>query len=290
MRYSFVKSQLGHESVTGLCDAVAVSRSGFYNWLIRKPSNHAQMDEELSKVIEAEYKKHREAYGSPRMQLRLRTLKRRHSRKRVARLMDKKGLKARKRRRFVTTTRADPTKRPAGNILNREFRAGGPNQIWLSDITQIPTDEGDMFLGATMDMWSRIVAGWAMQETMEASLTLRAYDMAVALRNPQPGMLHHADRGSQYTADDFRDRLRADRVIESNSRKGNCWDNAPMESFFSTLEFELLRKVRFKTKAEALKEVFAYIEVFYNRQRIHSALGGRSPAEFEADETNRNGN
>jgi putative transposase len=290
MRYQFVKSQMAHTQVAGLCLAMAVSRSGFYSWLTRTPSERARTDEELGAVIEAEYNKHRKAYGSPRMHLRLRRLKRRHSRKRVARLMAKKGLKARKRRRFVTTTRADPTKRPAPNILNRNFKAKRPNQKWVSDITEIPTDEGNLYLGATLDLWSKMAVGWAIQETMEGTLTTRAYDMAVALRQPEPGMLHHSDRGSQYTADDFRGRLRSDRVIESNSRKGNCWDNAPMESFFSTIEFELLRQMRFKTKAEAIQEVFIYIEIFYNRQRIHSALGGRSPAEFEADEANRSGN
>ena len=276
--------------VAGMCAAVDVSRSGYYSWLTRESSEHAREDAELSRVIEAEFNKHRQAYGSPRMRLRLRRLGRRHSRKRVARLMVKRGIRARKRRRFVTTTRADPSKKPAANILDRDFKADGPNRKWLSDITLIPTDEGDLFLAATMDLWSKIIPGWAIQETMEATLTMRAFDMAVELRQPDPGLLHHSDRGSQYTADDFRTRLRDHKIIESNSRKGNCWDNAPMESFFSTFEFELLRQKRFKTKAEAIQEVFIYIEIFYNRQRIHSALSGRSPAEFEADHANGGGN
>jgi putative transposase len=151
----------------------------------------------------------------------------------------------------------------------------------VSDITLIPTDEGDLYLAATMDLWSRRIVGWAMQDTMDEDLMQRACDMAVLQRWPDAGLLHHADQGSQYTAHGFREQLRRRQVVASNSRTGNVWDNAVMESFFSTLEMELLRQQRFRTKAEAMQEVFIYIETFYNRRKIHSALSGLSPAEFE---------
>jgi putative transposase len=144
-----------------------------------------------------------------------------------------------------------------------------------------PTDEGDLYLAATMDLWSKMIVGWAIRETMEETLVQQAFDMAVQRRWPDPGLLHHSDQGSQYTANGFRAQLRKHKTVESNSRKGNVWDNAAMESFFSSVEMELLRGKHFTSKAQAIQEVFIYIEIFYNRQRIHSALGGRSPAEFE---------
>lgn len=241
-----------------------------------------QEDAELSTIIQAEFQKHRRTYGSPRMRDRLRALGRRHGRRRIRRLMEENGLIARKKTRFVTTTQADPNHRPAPNVLNREFTAEGPNRKWVSDITHIPTDEGNLYLAATMDLWSRMIVGWAIRESMQESLVQQAFDMAMQQRWPDSGLLHHSDRGSQYTAHGFRQQLHAHEIVESNSRKGNVWDNAAMESFFSSLEMELLRNKRFHSKAEAIQEVFIYIEVFYNRQRIHTALGGRSPAQFES--------
>jgi len=284
MKYRFIEScghGASHLPVDGLCSYLAVARSGYYEWLKRTPSSRAQDDVQLGQIIEAEFYKHRKAYGSPRMCDRLRQLGRQHGRRRVSRLMTERALIARKKKRFVATTVADPTKLPAPNVLNREFNADGPNRKWVSDITVIPTDEGDLYLAATMDLWSRMIVGWAIRETMEEELVQQAFDMAVQQRWPDPGLLHHCDQGSQYTANGFRGQLREHQAIESNSRKGNVWDNAAMESFFSSVEMELLRQKRFRTKAEAMQEVFIYIEIFYNRQRIHSALSGRSPAEFE---------
>lgn len=285
MKYRFIQhcaAQRPDLPVAGLCQYLEVARSGYYKWLNPQPGRRWQADKQLGEVIEAEFYKHRQAYGSPRMCDRLRQLGRHHGRRRVSRLMAQRGLFARKKRRFVVTTKADPTKHPAPNVLNREFTADAPNRKWVSDITLIPTDEGDVYLATTMDLWSRMIVGWAIRETMGEDLVQQAFDMAVQRRWPDPGLLHHSDQGSQYTANGFRSQLRARQVIESNSRKGNVWDNAAKESFFSSLEMELLRKKRFKTKAEAIQEVFVYIEIFYNRQRIHSTLGGRSPAEFEA--------
>lgn len=282
MKYQFIQACADSLPVSGLCTYLDVSRSGYYDWLTRKPSRRAQEDQVLSEVIEVEFKKHRRAYGSARMRDRLRQIGRRHGRRRVARLMAQRQLIARKKRRFVRTTKADPSRAPAPNVLNREFTAVGPNRKWVSDITQIPTDEGDLYLAVTMNLWSRRVVGWAMQDTMEEALVQRAFDMAVQQRWPDPGLLHHSDQGSQYTAHGFRHELHRRQAVESNSRTGNVWDNAVMESFFSTLEMELLRQKQFRTRIEAMHEVFIYIEIFYNRQRMHSTLGGLSPAEFEA--------
>jgi putative transposase len=281
VKYRFIESYAERLPVDGLCSYLDVARSGYYKWLKHKPSQREQEDQRLGEVIEAEFYKNYKAYGSPRMRDRLRELGRRHGRRRVGRLMAQRKLIARKKKRFVATTVADPTKQPAPNVLNREFTAPGPNRKWVSDITVIPTDEGDLYLATTMDLWSKMIVGWAIRETMEEELVQQAFDMAVQRRWPDPGLLHHSDQGSQYTANGFRGQLRNRQAVESNSRRGNVWDNAAMESFFSSVEMELLRQKRFKTKAEAFQEVFIYIEVFYNRQRIHSALGGRSPAEFE---------
>ena len=285
MKYQFIQAcQTCAEPlpVSGLCAYLDVSRSGYYDWLTRAPSRRDREDQALDEVIEVEFKKHRRTYGSARIQDRLRQLGQRHGRRRVARLMAQRQLIARKRRRFVRTTVAEPSRSPAPNVLNREFSAEGPNRKWVSDITEIPTDEGAVYLAVTMDLWSRRIVGWAMQDTMEEDVVQRAFDMAVQQRWPDPGWLHHSDQGSQYTAHGFREQLRRHHAVESNSRTGNVWDNAAMESFFSTLEMELLRQMRFRTRAEAMQEVFIYIETFYNRQRMHSALGGLSPAEFEA--------
>jgi transposase InsO family protein len=282
MKYRFIHSCADQMSIEGLCSYLGMARSGYYKWLKQEPGQRGQEDEQLGEVIETEFWKHRGVYGSPRMCDRLRQLGRCHGRRRVSRLMADRGLIARKRRRFVSTTKANPTKQPAPNVLNREFSADAPNRKWVSDITVIPTSEGDLYLATTMDLWSRMIVGWAIRETMEEDLVHQAFDMAVQRRWPDPGLLHHSDQGSQYTANGFRQRLRDCQCIESNSRKGNVWDNAVKESFFSSLEMELLRKKRFSTKAEAIQEVFVYIEIFYNRQRIHSSLGDRSPAEFEA--------
>ena len=192
------------------------------------------------------------------------------------------GLFARKKRRFVHTTRADPTHQPSANLLARDFQADQPNRKWVSDIKHIPTDEGDLYLAATLDLFSRRVVGWAMEDTLEASLTVKALAMALRQRQPAADALLHSDRGSQYTAAEYRQVLEQHDLQQSMSRKGNVWDNAAMEAFFSTLEFECLRGRRFATRAQAKTEVFSYIEAFYNRKRLHSTLGYVSPAEFEA--------
>jgi len=274
-----------------MCELLGVSRSGYYNWCARPESRHAQQDRELLEVITAEFHQARKKYGSPRILHRLRQLGRRHSSKRIARLMAQNGLFACKKKRRVITTQANPAHPHAPNLLDRDFSAEQPNRKWVSDITQIPTQEGDLYLAATMpkvpvgDLYSRMIVGWAMDEHMDASLTRRAFQMALDRRCPQclpEGLLHHSDRGSQFSDGGFRADLSNASVMQSMSRKGNVWDNAAMESFFASLEKEVLADHNFATRDEAKTEVFKWMEADYNRTRLHSTLGYLSPHDFEA--------
>jgi putative transposase len=285
VKYGFIAEHEARFGVSEMCSVLGVSRSGYYDWSARPESHHATQDRELLDVITEVFNQERKKYGSPRILQRLRALGRRHSGKRIARLMAQNGLFARKKKRRVITTRANPTHQHAPNLLNREFSVDQPNRKWVSDITQIPTQEGDVYLATTLDLYSRMIVGWAMDEHMDASLTRRAFRMAVDRRCPQDlpaGMLHHSDRGSQYSDGGFRADLANASSVQSMSRKGNVWDNAVMESFFATLEKELLADYNFDNRAQAKTEVFKWIEADYNRRRLHSTLGYLSPHDFEA--------
>jgi putative transposase len=282
VKYGFIKEQEEAYPARVMCRVLGVSASGYYGWRKREPSEQAKSDAELLKEIRAIYEEGRRKYGSPKVWERLRQQGKRHSRKRVARLMKEAGLVGRKKKRNRGTTKANPSHRPSENLLNREFTASGPNRKWLSDITQIDTDEGPLYLAVTLDLYGRKAVGWAMDDNMEATLTRRSFEMAVEKRKPEPGLLHHSDRGSQFTDQGFRKDLHDQDAIQSMSRKANCWDNAPMESFFAQLEIELLQESHFVSRAQAKQEVFDYIEIYYNRVRIHSANGYLSPAEYEA--------
>lgn len=282
MKFAYIAEQQGEYPVRTLCQVLEVSRSGYYAWQRRGDSARARADQELAGEIERIHDDSGKRYGSPRVWQVLRKSGRRHSRKRVARLMVKRGLFARKRRRFVPTTRADPAHLPADNLLARDFHAAAPNRKWVSDIKHIPTQQGDLYLAVVLDLFSRRVVGWAMEESLEATLTLQALHMAIQQRQPAARAVLHSDRGSQYTAAHYRDMLNEHDLLQSMSRRGNVWDNAAMEAFYSTLEFECLRGRHFTTRAQARTEVFAYIETFYNPQRLHSTLGYLSPVEFEA--------
>ena len=265
-----------------MCKGFEVSRSGYYDWRDRAESARAREDRELTNSIQRIYAESAKRYGSPRVWHALMRVGHQHSRKRIARLMADSGLFARKRKRFVRTTQADPTHQPATNLLARDFHADAPNRKWVTDIKYIPTAEGDLYLAATLDLYSRRIVGWAMEDTLETVLTRKALDMAIQQRQPDAEALVHSDRGSQYSAGEFRAVLREHALTQSMSRRGNCWDNAPMESFFSSLEFECLRQSKFATRAQAKLEVFTYIETFYNRKRLHSTLDYLSPDEFES--------
>jgi putative transposase len=267
--------------VGAMCRVLEVSRTGFYAWCTRPQSNRAEESARLGKLVEQSHQASRKNYGVPRVHADLQAQGERVSRKRVARLMQARGLRGRVRRRYRTTTKSDPQHPVAANLLERKFTAPGPDQIWVGDITYLWTREGWMYLAVLIDLYSRMVVGWSMGERMPVGLTLAALHMALGRRRPAAGWIHHSDRGSQYTASIYQRRLRELGALGSMSRKGDCYDNAVAESFFHSLKVELGDEMPFCSRAEARRIVFDYIEVFFNRQRRHSALGYVSPAEFE---------
>jgi transposase InsO family protein len=259
-----------------------VSRSGYYSWRSRPESERAQENEKLLERIKAIHKKSRRTYGSPRVHRQLAKDGESCGKGRVARLMRRAGIRAKQKRKFRVTTDSKHNFPVAENRLNRQFAVSTPNTVWTADITYIPTQEGWLYLSAVMDLYSKGIAGWSMAERMEAGLVKDALRMAQARRNPARGLLHHSDRGSQYASADYQKLLRDYGMQVSMSRKGDCWDNAPMESFFHTLKTELTHHKQYQTREEAKRDIFEYIEVFYNRERLHSSLGYISPLEFEA--------
>jgi transposase InsO family protein len=264
-----------------MCSTLEVSRSGYYAWLERSESARARDDLRLTTLIREEFAKSRSTYGAPRIHAALKKRGESCGLHHVERLMRRAGLRPRVRRKFVRTTDSKHPHPIAANRLDRQFTVAAPNQVWVSDITYIPTEEGWLYLASTMDLFSRRIVGWAMGETMHASLVERALVMAIDQRVPSAGLLHHSDRGVQYAAQVFQGLLERQGIECSMSRKGNCYDNAVKESFFHTLKTELCDRQHYRTRDEARASVFEYIEVFYNRQRLHSTLDYCSPEEFE---------
>jgi len=265
-----------------MCKTLEVSRSGFYAWLGREESDRACKDRRLTALIQGIFTEGRGVYGVPRVHEVLHQRGTGCSRKRVARLMRQAGLRSKTKRRFrVKTTDSKHAHPIAPDRLGQGFHADAVNKIWLSDMTYIPTDEGWLYLASTMDLRSRKIVGWSMASTMHATIVIDALCMAIDQRQPEPGLIHHSDRGVQYGSAEFRAVLDAHGLVASMSRKGNCYDNAVKESFFHTLKTELVNHVRYRTRDEARASVFEYIEAFYNRQRIHSSLGYQSPSDFE---------
>ncbi len=260
-----------------------VSKAGYYAWLRRPPSAHAQADAVLLKRVRTVYATSRETYGAPRVHAELRTGGERHSRKRVARLMREAGLVGASRRRAgPITTRRDKEARPAPDLVDRDFAATAPNQLWVADITYVPTAAGFLYLAVVLDAWSRKVVGWAMANHLRAELVLNALEMAVGQRRPRD-VIHHSDQGSQYTSLAFGKRCKEAGVRPSMGSVGDAYDNAMCESFFATLECELLDRRRFTSQAEARVACFSFIEGWYNPVRLHSALGYRSPVRYEEE-------
>ncbi|AQS60349.1 transposase [Desulforamulus ferrireducens] len=264
-----------------MCQVFKVSRSGFYAWLKREESSRAKQNKELLKEIHNVYKLSRGTYGSPRVTKALKNQGITCSRNRVARLMRDYGIFAKTKRRYKATTNSKHSYPVAPNLLNQNFSANQPNQVWVADITYIPTDEGWLYLAAIKDLYNRKIVGWAMDKTMTRQLVLDALNQAVMRYRPLAGLIHHSDRGSQYASYEYQQALRGYGIITSMSRKGNCYDNASMESFFGTIKRELIYGSRYRTRAEARHAIFEYIEVFYNRIRLHSSLGYMSPVEYE---------
>jgi transposase InsO family protein len=281
VRFRFIAEEKAAFPVRVLCRTLHVSRAGFYAWQRRPMAPRAQADERLGLEIAAIHAEHRQRYGSPRIHSELVERGCRTGRKRVARLMRLRGLAARRRRRFRVTTQSRHPFPIAPNLLARQFARTGPDRAWVTDITYIPTGEGWLYLAVILDLCSRFAVGWAMNERITDDLTLDALTMALARRRPPAGLLHHSDRGSQYASGDYQRVLAQHGIVCSMSRRGNCWDNAVAESFFATLKVELVHDATWASRAVARRELFEYIEVFYNGQRRHSALGYLSPRAFE---------
>ena len=268
-------------SVRKLCRVLKVSPSGYYAWQGRPPSPRAMADAVLTERIRTIHLESDETYGSPNIHAELRDEGTRVGRKRVARLMRTAGLRGVSRRRsFVVTTRRDPKQRPAPDLVQRKFVADGPNQLWVADMTYVPTWAGFMFLAIVLDVWSRRVVGWAIGERMTADLVLAALNMAITQRRPT-NVIHHSDQGSQYTSVAFGQRCMKLGVRPSMGSVGDAYDNAMAESFFASLECELIDRRSFQTKAAARVALFTYIEGWYNPRRRHSGLGRVSPITFE---------
>lgn len=282
MKYWFVRDHCGQFPVRRMCRVLEVSSSAYYAWLGRPESRRVREDRRLLVAIEAIHSASREVYGSPRIHAELKAQGTRLSEKRVARLMRAGGIRARQKRKFKATTDSRHSYPVAPNLLRRDFEASAPDQKWVADITYIPTREGWLYLAAIMDLYSRMIVGWSMAGRMTRRLVLDALDMAVGRRRPGPGLLHHSDRGSQYACGDYQKALKTHGMVCSMSRKGDCWDNAPMESFFHTLKTELVHHRDYGNRWQAKADLFHYIEAFYNRGRRHSALGFLTPAEYES--------
>lgn len=272
------------QPVRKLCQVLEVSPSGYYDWRRRQtqPGPRAQENAQLLTEIIRIHHDSRQTYGSPRVQQHLARDGRRHGRNRIARLMRQQQLCGRSPRRWrVVTTDSRHDQPIAPNRLPELPPPSAPNQIWVGDITYVATDEGWLYVAGILDLYSRCLAGWAMSERIDAQLVLSAWNMAQTQRRPAAGPVFHSDRGVQYASQDFRAALAQTQALASMSRKGNCYDNAAMESFWSTLKQELVHRRQFQSRAQARQAIFEFIEVFYNRQRLHSALGYRSPFDFE---------
>jgi putative transposase len=267
-----------------MCRVLELSRSGYYAWRSRRPSARSEEDQRLRAQIRKVHRASRARYGSPRVHAELRVQGIRCARKRVARLMRAEGLKARSWRRARARSLGLASTTAAENRLQRRFaveQIGGLDRAWVSDLTFVPTGEGWLYLAVVLDLASRRVVGWAMQRSPEAALVERALTMALLARRPKAGALHHSDQGVQYRAQSYQALLAEHALLPSMSRRGDCWDNAVAESFFATLEKELLQHEVLHTHREARAALFEFIEIWYNRQRRHSTLGYCTPAEFE---------
>jgi putative transposase len=280
-RYRFIQGEKAAYPIALLCRVLGVARSAYYAWAGGGVPARAQADAALSTQIAAAHARSRGSYGVPRIHAALRAAGVRTSRRRVARLMRAAGLVGCRRCRRVRTTVADPTHAPAPNLVARDFAAPAPNRLWLGDITYVPTREGWLYLAVLLDAHSRRVVGWAMADHLRTELALDALAMALARRHPAAGLVHHTDRGCQYTAAAYQAALAAHGLVCSMSRSGDCLDNAMAGSFFATLKAELVARHHWASRAAARTAIFAWLEVFYNRQRTHSALAYQPPARFE---------
>jgi putative transposase len=279
--FRLIDAERADYPVAVLCRMLGVSKSGYYAWRGRPLSERRRQDDLLTEKIRQIHSRSRETYGYPRVHAELRSLGVRCGRRRVARLMRVAGLRGCVRGKKRRTTRRDPRAAPAPDLLRRNFVAGGPNRIWLADITYIPTREGFLYLAFMLDTHSRRIVGWSMAPHMRTELVLDALEMAVWRRRPATGLVHHSDRGVQYTAISFGKRLKEVGIVPSMGRTGTALDNAMAESFIATLKSELVHRHHFPDREAARSAIFEYLEGFYNRRRLHSALGYKCPVRYE---------
>ena len=283
MKFAFIEEHLGGFAIDVTCELLEVSRSGYYAWKRRPQSPRSKRREELSRKIELVHEHNRAVYGSPRVWQALKSQGERVCENTVAGIMKERQIRARRKKTFVPKTTDGMHGQPvADNVLDRQFDAPLPDQKWAADITYVRTDQGWLYLAGVIDLCSRKIVGWSMAEHMQVDLVSDALTMAIARRSPGAGLLHHSDRGSQYGSEDYVDLLQSHGMQQSMSGRGDCWDNAVMESFWSTLKTELVNHEAYATHDQARASIFEYIEVFYNRKRLHSSLGYVSPEAFEA--------
>ena len=283
MKYAWIDVQREFD-LSQMCSVLGVSISGYRAWKRGgKPERKRLSDAQMLALIRAIHAEFKGAYGSPRMVLELRARGFSAGKGRVERLMRENGIHARHKRRYKVTTDSKHGLPVAPNLLDRNFAPTAPNQVWASDITYLWTDEGWLYLAIVLDLFNREVVGWSLKPRMTADIVTDALTMAWFRRKPSPGLMHHSDRGSQYASHAFQDKLKEYGMICSMSRKGNCWDNAPTESWFNSFKNERVHGIRYTTRAEMTAESFEYIEVFYNRKRLHSTLGYKSPTQFLND-------
>ncbi len=281
MKYRFIDEHRRQWPVRLMCRLLQVSPGGYYTWRDRPASACRQRRQTLVVEIQAIHQQFKERYGSPRIYKELRARGLDCCVNTVAKLMRQQGIAAKTKRKFRCTTDSNHDRPVAENILDRQFEPTAVNQVWVADITYVPTRQGWLYLAAVEDLYSRQIVGWSMSERITSRLVVDALEMAITRRLPGEGLLTHSDRGSQYASDHYQRLLERHAITCSMSRRGNCWDNAPMESFFATLKKELVHHEDYQTRAEARASIFEYIEVFYNRVRRHSALDYRSPVEYE---------
>jgi transposase InsO family protein len=279
VKFAFIAAEKASFPIAFMCRQLGVTKSGYYAWRKRPESAHAVADRRLAVLTREAHEIGRQAYGSPRVHHELKANGIDISRKRVIRLMQQQGLKGKTRRRWVKTTDSNHSLPVAPNLLARDFKARAPNQRWVCDITYLRTREGWLYLAVVLDLFSRMIVGWAVSAIIDRHLVLKALEMAVKRRCPEAGLLHHSDQGSQYASEDYQRALDARGITCSMSRRGDCYDNAAMESWFGTLKTELGES--FYTHADGKRQLFDYIEVFYNQRRRHSSIGYLSPGEFE---------
>ena len=280
MKFAWIQAEKATYPLTKLCGWLDVTPSGFYAWRVRPESTHARDDRRLKVLVRASFDESRHRYGRPRIHEDLIEQQEHVSRKRVVRLMQEDGLQARVRKRYKRTTMSDHDQPVADNVLDRQFEADRPNQRWVGDTTEFVVGScGKLYLAAILDLFSRVIVGWAVSAVNDRHLTVKALDMALKRRCPEIGLLHHSDQGCTYASEDYQTRLETRGMVCSMSRRGNCYDNAVMESYFSTIKSELGE--HFDSHGDAKMELFDYIEVFYNQRRRHSTLGQISPAAFE---------